>query len=71
MAIRATPWWLMAELTPEQRAALWKAGKLDVDHLNQTGVVRKPSKPIEEIKTGPRGGKYRINSNGRKSYDVP
>ena len=21
--------------------------------------------------TGPRGGKYRINSNGRKSYDVP
>ena len=21
--------------------------------------------------TGPRGGKYRINSNGRKSYDMP
>ena len=21
--------------------------------------------------TGPRGGSYRINSNGRKSYDVP
>lgn len=21
--------------------------------------------------TGPRGGRYRINSNGRKSYDVP
>ena len=44
--------------------------KLDVDHFNQTGEIRKPFKP-DEIKTGPRGGKYRINSNGRKSYDVP
>ena len=25
----------------------------------------------DQIRTGPRGGKYRINSNGRKSYDVP
>ena len=24
----------------------------------------------EEIHVGPRGGRYRINSNGRKSYDV-
>ena len=23
------------------------------------------------IETGPRGGRYRINGNGRKSYDVP
>ena len=23
------------------------------------------------IYTGPRGGRFRINSNGRKSYDVP
>ena len=26
---------------------------------------------IDGIYTGPRGGKYRVNSNGRKSYDVP
>ncbi len=25
----------------------------------------------EKIYTGPQGGRYRINSNGRKSYDVP
>ena len=30
-----------------------------------------PSLPSNEVFTGPRGGKYRINSNGRKSYDVP
>ena len=59
----------MAKLGPKE-LALWKAGKLDVDHFNQTGEIRKPFKP-DEIKTGPRGGKYRINGNGRKSYDVP
>ena len=26
---------------------------------------------LERTYTGPRGGRYRINSNGRKSYDVP
>ena len=25
----------------------------------------------DRVHTGPRGGRYRINSNGRKSYDVP
>ena len=30
-----------------------------------------PSLPSNEVFTGPRGGRYRINSNGRKSYDVP
>ena len=59
----------MAELGPKE-LALWKAGKLDVDHLNQTGEIRKPFKS-DEIKTGPQGGKYRINSSGRKSYDEP
>ena len=63
----------MAELTPEQLAA-WKAGEFDADRQNRRneppdwGV--KPKK-ADEIRTGPRGGKYRINSNGRKSYDVP
>ena len=27
--------------------------------------------PEEKTFTGPRGGRYRINSKGRKSYDVP
>lgn len=47
MATRATPWWLMAELTPEQRAALWKAGKLDVDqhNQNQSAQERTPVDP--------------------------
>ena len=110
----------MAELTPEQRAALWKAGRLDVDQHNQNqraqektpvdpqvlaeqkerqdridqkvrdaeeyvaqrkreGTLKWSDKPgaygdqnqIDGIYTGPRGGKYRVNSNGRKSYDVP
>ena len=52
--------------TPEERARLWKKGKLDVDRYNQ-----RKNPPPDEIRTGPRGGRYRINSNGRKSYDVP
>ena len=30
-----------------------------------------PPAPNEQTRVGPRGGKYRINSKGRKSYDVP
>ena len=30
-----------------------------------------PSLPSSQVFTGPRGGRYRINSNGRESYDVP
>ena len=116
----------MAELTPEQRAALWKAGTLDVEDYNQKqeelknlredepieaeisaeqkerqeridkkmrdaeeyvqrlkreGAIKWSDKPgaystsgsglFDGVHTGPRGGRYRINSNGRKSYDVP
>ena len=35
-----------------------------------SGTVPSP-KPKDEIFEGPQGGKYRINKNGRKSYDVP
>ena len=34
-------------------------------------VSRASSLRLECTYTGPRGGRYRINSNGRKSYDVP
>ena len=111
----------MTELTPEARAALWKAGKLDVDKYNKDPNQWTPNEPTtvdlkekwlsdyesfkriglsdtealariqkledllqesmkgsarhissqEKIYTGPQGGRYRINSNGRKSYDVP
>ena len=36
----------------------------DVSRSNRSAVS-------DVIYTGPRGGRYRINSNGRKSYDVP
>ena len=29
-----------------------------------------PTSNQPTVRTGPRGGRYRINSNGRKSYDV-
>ena len=56
--------------TPEERARLWKKGKLNVDRYNRRNDPPGSNKP-DEIRTGPRGGRYRINSNGRKSYDVP
>ena len=62
----------IAEATPEDLAALWKAGKLDVREYNRryprTPVPRCPE---EQVYIGPRGGRYRIDSNGRKVYDVP
>ena len=132
----------MADLNPQQRAALWAAGRLNVDaynaskgHLNintynanegqrhskewsdeqlkerwasdwesfkKIGLsdekalskIRRLEELLQEsmernityspavrnitypparktIYKGPRGGKYRINKNGRKSYDVP
>ena len=33
-------------------------------------VVALASSEPDRIRTGPRGGRYRINKNGRKSYDV-
>lgn len=38
---------------------------------NQKWRNEQPSYNRREIHVGPRGGRYRINSNGRKSYDVP
>ena len=73
-------WEEISRLTPEKRAELWKAGKLNVQSYNRrkTGwsVARVPrAKPErgynpDQVFTGPRGGRYRINSKGRKSYDV-
>ena len=59
--------------TPEERARLWKKGRLDVDRYNRRNDLSDSLKEPDpkEIRTGPRGGKYRININGRKSYDVP
>ena len=59
--------------TPEERARLWKKGKLDVDRYNRRNDLSDSLKEPDpnEIRIGPRGGKYRINSNGRKSDDVP
>ena len=68
----------IAEATPEELAAMWKAGKLDArdyNRLNPRKPVQKGLSPSEivdpGIYVGPRGGRYRINSSGRKSYDVP
>ena len=32
--------------------------------------LKSRTSPKPTVRTGPRGGRYRINSNGRKSYDV-
>ena len=40
------------------------------NHYEAT-INPKPSLGHPDYFTGPRGGRYRINSNGRKSYDVP
>ena len=47
--------------TPEMKAALLRKGLLTWPVTGNTDVVH----------IGPRGGRYRINSNGRKTYDVP
>ena len=75
-------WEHISELTPEQRAALWKSGELNVESYNRShyGWVwrnrvqpRRPIKgvPSPNVFTGPRGGRYRIDDKGRKRYDVP
>ena len=65
----------IADATPEELAALWKAGKLDARDYNKSNprksVPRGPSPSEPGFYVGSRGGRYRINSSGRKSYDVP
>ena len=71
-------WKDISRLTPEKRAELWKAGKLKVQSYNQwkngwswfpRAKPKRGYKP-DQVFTGPRGGRYRINSKGRKVYDV-
>ena len=69
-----------ASLTPEE-VKMRKREKDKRDREATREIVRRqaanmdfspgPSLPSNEVFTGPRGGRYRINSNGRKSYDVP
>ena len=65
----------IAEATPEELAALWRAGKLDARDYNRANprktIQKGPSQSEPGFYVGPRGGRYRINSSGRKSYDVP
>ena len=65
-------------ISPERREELRKIAKDRVARLIKSpqsfGKNAKKTDltiPEERVYTGPRGGKYRINSNGRKSYDVP
>jgi hypothetical protein len=39
--------------------------------LEEKERLKSRTSPQPTVRTGPRGGRYRINSNGRKSYDVP
>lgn len=50
--------------TPEMKAALLKKTLLKWKPALGSGYR-------DSIYIGPRGGRYRINSKGRKSYDVP
>ena len=59
----------------------WDKSLIEIEeiHLNEKELVElqkklqppAPTASFDEVQTGPRGGRYRINSNGRKSYDVP
>ena len=64
-------------ISPERREELRKIAKDRVADLIENpesyGLDAGKKKlliPEERTYTGPRGGRYRINSNGRKSYDV-
>ena len=64
-------------ISPERREQLRKIAKDRVADLNENpefyglGAEKKKLRTREErTYIGPRGGRYRINSNGRKSYDV-
>ena len=65
-------------ISPERREELRKIAKDRVADLIENpesyGLdegTEELLSPEERTYTGPRGGRYRINSNGRKSYDVP
>ena len=65
-------------ISPERREQLRKIAKDRVAYLNENsefyglGAEKKKLRTREErTHTGPRGGKYRINSNGLRTYDVP
>ena len=65
-------------ISPERREQLRKIAKDRVADLNENpefygfGAEKKKLRTREErTYTSPRVGRYRINSNGRKSYDVP
>ena len=65
-------------ISPERREELRMIAKDRVADLIENpesygldAGTEKLLSPEERTYTGPRGGRYRINSNGRKSYDVP
>ena len=67
------------KLTPAEQAAKDKI-ELGLEGADERiNALRKRAKELgiefdangDVIETGPRGGRYRINSSGRKSYDVP
>ena len=64
-------------ISPERREELRKIAKENVARLLATPTTairdlqKAELKDPDEVFIGPRGGKYRVNSNGRKSYDVP
>ncbi len=67
------------KLTPEEEAAKARILKARAEAaVNREELLRKADELGLEmdddgdvISEGPRGGRYRINNNGRKSYDVP
>ena len=67
------------QLTPEEEAAKGRILKARAEAaVNRKELLRKAAElglEIDDdgdvISEGPRGGRYCINSSGRKSYDVP
>ena len=59
----------MAELTPEQRAALWKAGKLDVDQHNQN-LRTQEKKPVDpHVYSAQKGRQDRIDQKVKEAEE--
>ena len=63
-------------MNPGWEAAAKAAGGFREEETPKFNYGESPDHPVDwgepvQVYKGPRGGRYRINSNGRKSYDVP
>ena len=61
----------MAGMTPEQRAALWKAGKLDVDRHNQEQQAQEDKPADPQVLAEQKARQDRIDQKMREDESRP